>query len=76
MTTTYTIKPLAWEHPRLTWFARSIFGDLTITRRGDYFYLWNKHLPTREFTSLEAAQAAAESWYRERLLPALTPSTN
>jgi hypothetical protein len=87
MTKTYTIKPLAWEKSRSlaygdSWQSHTILGNLAVfrcysikQRRILDCFTWT-HGDGRRWKTPKAAQAAAESWYRERLLPALTPSTN
>lgn len=71
---TYTIKPLVWEHDQAGgwWSARTSFGNLYAWYRGN---TWQIHFSFDYISggheTLEAAQAAAESWYRERIEQAL-----
>jgi hypothetical protein len=72
----YVIGPLVWEQISLSvWRARLVLGCTAyIKRNGGSFLLERPNeAETLELRSLEAAQLAAESWHRERLLPALIP---
>jgi len=72
----YVIAPLKWRkvYRRREYVARSVFGTVRIFRTiNDKAWSVGGAVgpPNNERRSLKAAQAAAESWYRERLLPAL-----
>ncbi len=71
----FTIKPLAWEKfSDIHHVATSIFGDIRLTyHSGDAWfglYIQGAYVKAAGDT-LEAAQAVAEAWYRERLATAL-----
>jgi hypothetical protein len=72
-TETYRIKPLAWRKSMGQWWTETLFGNVVLWQYQDSKFkkYWTCSTCGGSHDSLEAAQLAAESWYRERLLGAL-----
>jgi len=75
----YVIAPLKWEEvfKRTLYSAKTVFGTLVVVLHHPSYspFGWCLELGTetlgKNFDTLEAAQAAADHWHRERLMPAL-----
>jgi hypothetical protein len=71
------IKPLVWEMEtwQCQWIAQTPFGKLQVADRLGFVYYW---LPLQEHgtraESVELAQAAAEQWYRAKMMEGLEES--
>jgi hypothetical protein len=78
----YTIKPLTWQDVSMLNAESQHFRAKTACGDYDVWFSpialkWEASGSERwqfDFDSADAAKAAAESWYRERLATALTPS--
>lgn len=71
----YRIKPLNWwpKYNGYEWYTDSLFGQITIRLNGRGQLEISCDDGFHKFNSDEAAKAAAEEWYRNRLLEALEP---
>jgi len=70
----YTIAPLAWVEASNNCFtARSALGSLYVAYKWKMGGLWWFTRTEESFDTSHEARQAAESWHRERLLPALIP---
>lgn len=84
MADTYAIKALEWESSEdgKTFKTDTVFGTLTVidlnqwceSSESDWKFQWmedERNPESYEVDSPEAGKARAESWYLERLLPAM-----
>lgn len=66
----YRPKRLAWEQRGHVWIARTSFGELEVAEyaRGWWRFSEPRKCKDANLRSLEAAQAAAQSWYDARMI--------
>ncbi len=72
----YTIGTLVWEGAGNNCFtARTVLGSLYVAYKWKMGGLWWFTRTEESFDTSHEARKAAEAWYRERILPALTEVT-